>query len=85
LIDKPFDPNPYILLNLGLSSLAVFQAPIMMMSRNRPAAKDRIKQDATNETNLKLELQIMRLHTKLDQLSTAFEKTQNQNPEIRKG
>jgi len=57
----------------------------MMMSRNRPAAKDRIKQDATNETNLKLELQIMRLHTKLDQLSTAFEKTQNQNPEIRKG
>ncbi|WP_417226005.1 DUF1003 domain-containing protein [Amphritea sp.] len=69
LIDKPFDPYPYILLNLGLSSLAAFQAPIIMMSQNRQAAKDRIKQDATFEINLKLELQIMRLHTKLDQLS----------------
>lgn len=69
LIDKPFDPYPYILLNLGLSSLAAFQAPIIMMSQNRQAAKDRIKQDATFEINLKLELQIMRLHTKLDQLN----------------
>lgn len=69
LIDKPFDPYPYILLNLGLSSLAAFQAPIIMMSQNRQATKDRIKQDATFEINLKLELQVMRLHTKLDQLS----------------
>ncbi|WP_296059432.1 DUF1003 domain-containing protein [uncultured Amphritea sp.] len=85
LIDTPFDPYPYILLNLGLSSLAAFQAPIIMMSQNRQAAKDRIKQDATYEINLKLELQIMRLHTKLDQLSTTPDNTDNPNPEIKEG
>ncbi|MBN0988228.1 DUF1003 domain-containing protein [Amphritea pacifica] len=85
LIDTPFDPYPYILLNLGLSSLAAFQAPIIMMSQNRQAAKDRIKQDATYEINLKLELQIMRLHTKLDQLSATPEHTDNPDPEIKKG
>ncbi|MBU2965934.1 DUF1003 domain-containing protein [Amphritea sp. 2_MG-2023] len=80
LIDQPFDPYPYILLNLGLSSLAAFQAPIIMMSQNRQAAKDRIKQDATFEINLKLELQVMRLHSKLDQLSeTLAQSTQNRS------
>ena len=64
----PFDPYPFILLNLGLSTLAAFQAPIIMMSQNRQAAKDRIKQDAAYEINLKLELEIMRLHSKLDAL-----------------
>ncbi len=83
LIDKPFDPYPYILLNLGLSSLAAFQAPIIMMSQNRQAAKDRIKQDATYEINLKLELQIMRLHTKLDELSASVGKTAAQPQETR--
>jgi uncharacterized membrane protein len=68
LLAQPFDPYPYILLNLGLSTLAAFQAPIIMMSQNRQAAKDRIKQDAAFEVNLKLELEIMRLHTKLDEL-----------------
>ncbi|MFC3151900.1 DUF1003 domain-containing protein [Litoribrevibacter euphylliae] len=63
---EPFDPYPFILLNLALSTLAAFQAPIIMMSQNRQAAKDRIKQDATYEMNLKLELEIMRLHDKLD-------------------
>ena len=69
--EEVFDPYPFILLNLGLSSLAAFQAPIIMMSQNRTADKDRIKQDATYEINLKLELQIMRLHSKIDALSTA--------------
>lgn len=63
-----FDPYPYILLNLGLSSLAAFQAPIIMMSQNRQSAKERIKQDAAYEINLKLELEIMRLHDKLNRL-----------------
>ena len=66
-----FDPYPFILLNLGLSSLAAFQAPIIMMSQNRQAAKDRIRQDAAYEINLKLELQVMRLHSKLDAMSPA--------------
>jgi uncharacterized membrane protein len=65
VMETPFDPYPYILLNLGLSTLAAFQAPIIMMSQNRQAAKDRIKQEAAYEVNLKLELEIMRLHDKL--------------------
>jgi uncharacterized membrane protein len=63
-----FDPYPFILLNLGLSSLAAFQAPIIMMSQNRQAAKERVKQDASYEINLKLELEVMRLHNKLDEI-----------------
>ena len=66
---KVFDPYPFILLNLGLSSLAAFQAPIIMMSQNRQAAKERVKQDASYEINLKLELQMMRLHEKIDQMT----------------
>lgn len=64
----PFDPYPFILLNLCLSTLAAFQAPIIMMSQNRQAAKDRIKQDLSYEINLKLELQVMQLNEKLDQM-----------------
>jgi uncharacterized membrane protein len=63
-----FDPYPYILLNLGLSSLAAFQAPIIMMSQNRQNEKDRIKQDSAFQINLKLELEVMRLNEKLDVL-----------------
>ena len=63
-----FDPFPFILLNLGLSSLAAFQAPIIMMSQNRQAQKDRVEQKATYEINLKLEIEIMRLHEKLDSI-----------------
>lgn len=69
--DNTFDPFPFILLNLGLSSLAAFQAPIIMMSQNRQSAKDRIKQKATFEINLKLELELMRLHKKIDQLASS--------------
>lgn len=65
---QAFDPYPFILLNLGLSSLAAFQAPIIMMSQNRQSAKERIKQDASFQINLKLELEVMRLHEKLDNL-----------------
>jgi len=64
--DQVFDPYPFILLNLGLSSLAAFQAPIIMMSQNRQAAKDRVEQKATYEINLKLELELRRLHEKVD-------------------
>lgn len=69
LFGPAFDPYPFILLNLGLSTLAAFQAPIIMMSQNRQAAKDRIKQDAAYEVNLKMELEIMRLHEKLDSIA----------------
>lgn len=68
--DAVFDPYPYILLNLGLSSLAAFQAPVIMMSQNRQVAKDRLEQKSTFEINLKLELEMMRLHEKIDNLQT---------------
>lgn len=67
MAEKAFDPYPYILLNLGLSTLAAFQAPIIMMSQNRQAEKDRLKQDAAYQINLKMEIEIMRLHDKLNQ------------------
>ena len=73
---KVFDPYPFILLNLGLSSLAAFQAPIIMMSQNRQAAKDRIEQKSTFEINLKLELELMRLHEKFDALVGEIKKNE---------
>mgnify|MGYP000243774881 CR=1 FL=1 len=69
-----FDPYPFILLNLGLSSLAAFQAPIIMMSQNRQASKDRLKQKSNFEINLKLELELMRLHDKFDSLQKILNK-----------
>ena len=61
-----FDPYPYIFLNLMLSMLAAIQAPIIMMSQNRQAAKDRIAASLDFEVNLRAELEIMRLHEKID-------------------
>ncbi len=66
--DKSFDPYPYILLNLFLSMLAAIQAPIILMSQNRHAEKDRLNAEHDYEVNLKAELEIMLLHEKLDLL-----------------
>ncbi|MBX3501602.1 MAG: DUF1003 domain-containing protein [Alphaproteobacteria bacterium] len=63
-----FDPYPFILLNLVLSMLAALQAPIIMMSQNRQAQKDRATARHDYEVNLKAELDIMALHDKLDEL-----------------
>jgi len=61
-----FDPYPYIFLNLMLSTLAAIQAPVIMMSQNRQAAKDRLAASLDYETNLRAELDILRVHDKLD-------------------
>jgi uncharacterized membrane protein len=66
--NKAFDPYPYILLNLFLSMLASVQAPIILMSQNRQAEKDRINAEHDYEVNLKAELEIMLLHEKVDLL-----------------
>ncbi|MCB1164338.1 MAG: DUF1003 domain-containing protein [Candidatus Krumholzibacteriia bacterium] len=66
---RAFDPYPYILLNLVLSMLAALQAPVIMMSQNRQAAKDRLDAAHDYEVNLKAELEIMALHQKLDALT----------------
>lgn len=66
--DRAFDPYPFILLNLGLSMLAALQAPVILMSQNRQAARDRTEAAHDYEVNLKAELEIRRLHEKLDEL-----------------
>lgn len=63
-----FDRYPFILLNLVLSCLAAIQAPIIMMSQNRQATRDRIAADHDYQTNLKAELEISLLHEKIDYL-----------------
>ena len=63
---QAFDPYPFILLNLVLSTLAAIQAPIIMMSQNRQASRDRLQALHDYEVNLKAELEIMALHDKLD-------------------
>lgn len=65
---EAFDPYPYILLNLFLSMLAALQAPVIMMSQNRQAVKDRLDAAHDYEVNLKAELEIMGLHEKIDTL-----------------
>jgi uncharacterized membrane protein len=65
---KPFDAYPYIFLNLILSMLAALQAPVIMMSQNRYAAKDRVAAEHDYEVNLKSELEILALHQKIDML-----------------
>jgi uncharacterized membrane protein len=68
LLWKPFDPYPYIFLNLILSCLAAVQAPIIMMSQNRQEAKDRLRSEHDYRINLRAELEIRSLHVKIDQL-----------------
>ena len=65
---EAFDPYPYILLNLLLSCIAAVQAPVIMMSQNRFAAKDRLQAAHDYEVNLKAEIEIMALHEKLDEM-----------------
>ena len=64
----PFDPYPFILLNLGLSCLAAIQAPIIMMSQNRQEEKDRMRSEHDYQVNLKAELEIKLLHEKVDHI-----------------
>ena len=67
-LNGSFDPYPYILLNLVLSMLAAIQAPIILMSQNRQAYKDRLNTEHDYEVDLKAELEIIGLHEKLDSL-----------------
>jgi uncharacterized membrane protein len=68
LLYQPFDPYPFILLNLILSCLASIQAPIIMMSQNRQEQKDRIRGEHDYQINLKAELEIKLLSEKIDHL-----------------
>ncbi len=68
LIKRPFDPYPFILLNLILSCLAAIQAPVIMMSQNRKEEKDRKRSQNDYKINLKAELEIKLLHEKIDHM-----------------
>jgi len=68
LATRPFDPYPYILLNLVLSCLAALQAPVIMMSQNRQEDRDRQRAMHDYQVNLKAELEIRHLHQKIDHL-----------------
>jgi uncharacterized membrane protein len=65
---EPFDPPPFIGLNLLLSMVAALQAPIIMMSQNRQDAKDRLRAEVEYEVNIRAELEVMQLHQKVDQM-----------------
>lgn len=62
---RAFDPYPFIFLNLMLSTLAAIQAPVILMSQNRQAARDRQAAEHDYRVNLRAELEIMRLHDRL--------------------
>ncbi|QFY60174.1 DUF1003 domain-containing protein [Rhizobium grahamii] len=66
LLTRAFDPYPFIFLNLVLSMLAAIQAPIIMMSQNRQAERDRFEAAKDYEVNLKAELEVLSLHQKID-------------------
>ena len=68
IVRKPFDPYPFILLNLMLSCLAAIQAPVIMMSQNRKEEKDRKRSQNDYKVNLKAELEIKLLHEKIDHM-----------------
>ena len=68
LLSKPFDPYPYILLNLVLSCLAAIQAPVILMSQNRQEEKDRLRAEHDYRVNLKAEFEIRSLHEKIDHM-----------------
>jgi len=70
LVTTPFDPYPFILLNLVLSCIAAIQAPVIMMSQNRQEDRDRLHAEHDYRVNLKAELEIRLLHEKMDLLLT---------------
>lgn len=74
LAARAFDPFPFIFLNLMLSMLAALQAPVIMMSQNRQAAKDRFEARLDYETNLRSEAEIAGLHAKIDALAADVER-----------
>jgi uncharacterized membrane protein len=78
LINVPFDPYPFILMNLILSLIAALQAPVILMSQNRHDEKDRMRDENDYLINLKAEMEIRSLHLKMnllleEQIKTLFE------------
>lgn len=84
LFSTPFDPYPFILMNLILSLIAALQAPVILMSQNRHNEKDRKRDENDYMINLKAEMEIRRLHEKMDlllekQIKALFESQETQS------
>ena len=75
----PFDPYPFILLNLILSCLASVQAPLIMMSQNRQEEKDRRRAEGDYKVSLKSEIIIEDIHHKLDKILLLMQNTKSEN------
>jgi uncharacterized membrane protein len=71
LIFSPFDSYPFVFLNLLLGIVSAFQAPLIMMSQNRAQKKDRLRAELDYQVNLKSELMLQQLHTKLEEIRAA--------------
>ena len=84
LLTAPPDPFPYIFLNLILSCLAALQAPVIMMSQNRQATKDRLQADQDYQVNIKAEFAIQQLHRKLDEMRASLTQQRHAEAEHRR-
>ena len=88
-LNNPFDPYPFILLNLILSCLASVQAPLIMMSQNRQEEKDRRRSQSDYKIGLKSEIIIEDMHYKLDKIiaqqQLLLQKSENIVTDIEKG
>lgn len=78
MIFGPFDPYPFILMNLILSLIAALQAPVILMSQNRHSEKDRMRDENDYLINMKAEMEIRSLHQKMnllleEQIKTLFD------------
>jgi uncharacterized membrane protein len=78
LIKKVWDPYPFILLNLMLSFQAAYSGPVIMMSQNRQAAKDRLAAEIDHDVNTKAELEVNNLIRRLDELEISLEENQSE-------
>jgi CRP/FNR family transcriptional regulator, cyclic AMP receptor protein len=83
LIFSPFDPYPFVFLNLVLAVVASLQAPLIMMSQNRAQIKDRLRADLDYQVNLKSELMLQQLHTKIDEIRAAGDIVQGRKSDNR--
>lgn len=83
ILRKPFDPYPYIFLNLVLACISSIQAPIIMMSQNREAKKDRMKADSDYLVNMKSEIILEDLHMKIDSILADQKKLKKQLKDIK--
>ena len=77
---SPPDPYPYIFLNLILSCLAALQAPVIMMSQNRQATKDRLQADQDYQVNIKAEFAIQQMHRKLEEIRASLIQKRHSEP-----